>query len=247
MDIFAGTIDSGTQLSKELWSYKVQLDPAVKWAPGAHVHIGLPGFRDGDTPNKALVRHMSAASLTADGYLEFITRVPETPSVFKATLRSLHAGDRVSVFKIGSVLHLEDQAPMVFLSMGVGIAAYYPLWRLQAAKQAESVKQANGDVAKQIVVSLQVGKADETALKDRAEAINADIDYRWAVGRKDYGDGLKAILADETLHDKAVFTVVGSYAFVQDSIRSLLASGISAERIIVDMAPPKRETLFASL
>lgn len=82
MDIFAGTIDGGTQLSKELWAYKVKLDPAVTWTPGAHVHIGLPGFRDGDTPNKALVRHMSAASLTDDGYLEFITRVPAEPSLF---------------------------------------------------------------------------------------------------------------------------------------------------------------------
>lgn len=241
MDIFAGTIDGGTQLSKELWAYKVKLDPAVTWTPGAHVHIGLPGVRDGDTPNKALVRHMSAASLTDDGYLEFITRVPAEPLLFKSTLRGLHEGDGVSVFKIGSVLHLEDKAPMVFLSMGVGIAAFYPLWRLQVAKEA------NGDAVAQTVVSLQVGKADETALKDRAEAIGGGIDYRWAVGRKAYGEGLQAILADSKLHDEAVFTVVGSHAFVTDSIRTLLAAGVPAERIVVDMAPPKRETLFAAL
>lgn len=50
MDIFAGTIDGGTQLSKELWAYKVKLDSSVTWAPGAHVHIGLPGFATATRP-----------------------------------------------------------------------------------------------------------------------------------------------------------------------------------------------------
>lgn len=247
MDIFTGSIDGGTQLSNELWAYKIQLDDSVTWAPGSHVHIGLPGFRDGDTPNKALVRHMSAASLVEDGYLEFITRIPKTPSLFKSTLHGLQAGDAVSVFKIGSVLQVVDKAPMVFLSMGVGIAAYYPLWRILATKQRETVMQDGQKVPQQTVVSLQVGKADETVLRERAEAIGGTIDYRWAVGRKAYGEGLQAILANGMLRDTAVFTVVGSYTFAQDSIRTLLAAGVPKQRIMVDMAPAKRETFFASL
>ena len=98
------------------------------WEEGSHTHIGLVGFDEGEQPNKNWIRHMSIMTLPDENKVGITTRVPGSSSEFKNKLSELNIGDEVVLFKIGSRMILRrDNRPVIFLSMGVGIATMRPV------------------------------------------------------------------------------------------------------------------------
>ncbi len=68
----------------------------LTWEPGAHVHVAIPGFNEGDQVRRELVRHMSVSTLPEEGYLGFTTRLDSSDSLFKPSTRRKRSARRSS-------------------------------------------------------------------------------------------------------------------------------------------------------
>lgn len=235
MEIYQVKIEQIIPLTDEIFEFRLSRPEGVHWTPGAHMHVGLPGFRDGAEPDKGLVRHMSVYNTQEQGYLSFVTRIPAQPSRFKEQLSEMKEGDSLSVFKLGAVLRLMPEQPMVFISMGIGMAAFAPM--LTACTQQGLGRQSR-------IVSLSVARPEEQVFRTRLEALQApEIELCWAQSRAEFLEALQALLRRPEL-SQAHYYVVGSDEFIRAQIGVLLAAGVEASRIILDKKEEKRIGFF---
>ncbi len=198
------------------------------WIEGAHTHIGLIGFDEGDTPNKNWVRHMSIITLPEENLIGFTTRIKENPSEFKDKLAKLLIGDEIILFKIGSRMYLRrENRPIVLISMGVGIATMRPIIHKFIEDQTNIPR----------VVNININATDDFVYRNELDKL-LSVAYHndWLSSRRDFYDLLNHV----TEQTNGIFYVVGSDTFLVEVINFLRSKGISDQSILID----KKEEQF---
>ena len=199
------------------------------WMEGAHTHIGMLGFDEGETPNKAWVRHMSIMTLPEDNKIGITTRVYPPFSEFKGKLSGLQAGDEVVLFKVGSRMYLRrEEKSVVLVSMGVGIATMRPLIK-SFMKDQTGIRE---------LTSLTIDSSETFIYKNELDQLyNPKLTKYFAGTRKEFFEMLNVISEDID----AYYYVVGSDDFLKDIIKYLKNKNIPENYILLD----KKEELLA--
>ncbi len=194
------------------------------WDEGAHMHVGLPGFEDGEG-NKQLVHHLSIITLPMEGTIAFTTRIRGELSEFKAALNQLSVGDRVTIFKIGSRIKLRrENRPITFLTMGVGIASIRPLiWAWINDKEGvPSVTNLNIDSSGEFLY-----------LQDLKKQESENLCNFWVLSRDEFYAKMDEICKDPSM----IYYVIGSDAFLQTVVPKLQDCNVKKEDIMLDKKP----------
>lgn len=201
-------------------TYLLEKPSDFTWLEGAHTHIGIMGFDQGEQPNKDLVRHMSIITLPEENKIGFTTRISEPMSEFKERLSKLHVGDDVILFKIGSRMFLwREDKRVVLLSMGVGIATMRPLiYRfLEDRTHITDVISINVNSAKDFIYKKELTKFECSSYHNY-----------WIDSRSDF----YKVLDEVSNKDSSIYYIVGSDDFVKEVIRNLKNKGIFSNIII---------------
>ncbi len=211
------------QEAADTFTYFFEKPADLTWEEGSHTHIAMLGFDAGSMPDRDLVRHMSLATLPQENSLGITTRIPREPSTFKTMLSEMKVGDEAIIFKIGSKLALRRKdRPLVFLSMGVGIAAFRPVI-LAYTGNPDHIPQ---------LINVNVDSSGTFIFKEELEALESPTYHNyWHSSRLEFYAGLKD-LAQE-LSD-AIYYVVGSDFFIKDVIAALRAEQVGDQDIIID-------------
>ncbi len=238
MEVYEARIKEIKPVTGDIVSFYLEIPAGVRWEAGAHMHVGLPGFQNGELTDKELVRHMSIVTRPEDQVIGFTTRIPENASRFKHALSKMCVGDILYLFKIRSIMKLQAEGiPMVVLSMGVGITSVYPL-----------ILQYREESGKKNLTSLHVSKPEEHLYREILEKNKAEgICLLWADSRNAYQEELEKILASLRDVPGAVFYIVGSDQYLQDMIKVLHQKGITDVQIIIDKKEEKRLAFFETL
>lgn len=203
-------------------TYLLERPAGFTWQEGARTHLGLPGFNAGDKPNRALVRHLSIASTPEEDVVAITTRLPAPCSEFKRVLQTLEVGTEVALFKTGSHLPLERAGRSIhLLSQGVGLATF----RAHAVAYLRDSSQIRG------LHSLNVASPGEALYADvfrpRPEQ---NFTATLVHDRHTFQAEARALARDRD----ALFYVVGSDAFLMQTVALLLAQGVAAGRVRLD-------------
>lgn len=194
----------------------------INWLEGAHTHIGLIGFDEGELPNKNWVRHMSIMTLPEDNKIGFTTRLLPPLSQFKEKLSDLRIGDEVILFKIGSRMFLRrENKRLVLLSMGVGITTMKPLIHrfLKDDAQISGLININVNSTKDFVYRKELDSLQSSKYKNH-----------WMDSRSKFYETLNQVSEQED----AIYYVAGSDEFVKDVIKHLKNKNVADENIIID-------------
>lgn len=205
-------------------TYLLERPKDFTWREGAHTHVGLIGFDEGEKPNKSLVRHMSIMTLASEDSIGFTTRITSELSEFKRRLIELNIGDEVILFKIGSKMYLRRMSkPLVFLSMGVGIATMRPLIK-------EFVNDNEGIPS---ITNINVDSTGEFIYKkelDELSSSNSNYKNYWLNSRISFYEALNQLPNPKD----SIYYVVGSDLFVLNVVYNLRDKGVSSNNILID-------------
>lgn len=232
MQMFWTKINKIVDESPEVKTYYFDLPEGFTWEEGAHTHIGLKGFNEGEKPNRALVRHMSFCTLPSENIIGITTRIKEQCSEFKAFLRTHKVGDEVALFKIHSNVPLRRENKNIYLlSSGVGLATFRPLVMTYLANQEAipNIHSLNIDSSKDLLypdIFTSVPEKNFTA-----EVVHNRIDYYEAV---------KNLSADVD----GLYYIVGSDEFIMQTLEVLQVAGIKPEQISLDKRQMQLEKFF---
>ena len=202
------------------------------WIEGAHTHIGLIGFDEGELPNKNWVHHMSIMTLPEDNKIGFTTRIQPPCSEFKEKLSELHIGDEVILFKIGSRMSLRrENKPIVLVSMGVGIATMRPLIHRFLSDSAQIP----------LLFNINVNSTKEFVFQNELEPLqNSYYKNYWINSRSKFYETLDTV----TEQKNPIYYVVGSDEFVKDVIRYLKNKKIDEDHILIDKKEEMKANYF---
>lgn len=218
--------------AKDTKTYLLEKPEELIWEEGAHTHIGLIGFDEGDKPNKSLVRHMSIMTLPNEEGIGFTTRLPKNTSEFKEKLKELKVGEEVVLFKVACRMQLRHcNRPLIFLSMGVGIATIRPLI-YQFLKNSQDIPY---------IMNINVDSSKEFIYKNELDRLVKD-------NYKNYWMDSRAVfyetVAQLTEEDKPIYYIVGSDEFLKDMILRLRDKNVEDMDIIVDKREESVKALF---
>lgn len=198
-------------------TYYLKRPSEIDWIEGSFMHITF----DGVEPSPETVRHMSILTLPEEDTIAFTTRIDHDTD-FKQKLSKLTVDDHLVMFKIHSHLGLRRiDKPLVFLSMGVGVATLRPLFKAYQ-KNKEGIPS---------ITHLSID-TDQPYLFEN-EIKGEQVQHLYVNNRQDYYNRLK-----ETVNPDALYYVVGSDQFMKDSIKALKEEGIQSDQILID----RRET-----
>lgn len=214
--------------TSEIKTYLLDIPEGYTWTEGAHVHLGLKGFNEGNQPNKNLVRHMSISTLPSENAIGITTRIKELCSEFKTILRDLNIGDEVAIFKTHSNLPLKRENKNIYLlSSGVGIAPFRPLV-LDYFEHPENIPH---------VYSLNVDSSKEYLFTNIFKTNSSkNFTAQFVDNRNDYYEQVKKFATDQD----GYFYIVGSDEFLKQHIELLMTEGIKPSQIIIDKPERKR-------
>lgn len=208
--------------TSDVKTYYLNLPEGFIWEEGAHTHMALKGFNEGEKPNRGLVRHMSICTLPREQTIGITTRIKELCSEYKAILRRLGVGDEVALFKTNSNVPLKRVNKNVYLlSAGVGIATFRPL-ALEYFERADQIKK---------IHSLNIDSSRDFLFTDIFKN-NPDKNFisEFVDNREDYYDQVKNLATDKD----GLFYIVGSDEFIRENIDILFEQGIKPEQIMLD-------------
>jgi ferredoxin--NADP+ reductase len=209
-------------------TYYLEKPEDFTWDEGAHTHIGLIGYDEGELPNKEWVRHMSIMTLPSENKIGITTRVPGSTSEFKKKLSELQAGDEVKLFKIGSRMSLKrEDRPIILLSMGVGISTLRPI-----------ILAYNKDKAKvPSIINMNIDSSGKFIYKEELDLLaNESYKNYWMAARQSFYEKLQEIMKTEN----AIYYIVGSDIFIKEVIQHLRSANVKDVDIIID----KKEVNF---
>lgn len=218
--------------AKDTKTYLLEKPEDFSWVEGAHTHIGLIGFDEGERPNKGWVRHMSIMTLEEDKKIGFTTRLVSPCSEFKEKLSALSVGDEVVLFKIGSKMFLRrEDKPIVLLSMGVGIATMRPL--------IYSFIKDNSHIPS--LININVDSSKDFVYHSELDGLcNSSYKNYWLGSRSEFYKELEGVSAIED----ALYYVVGSDEFIKDVIKTLKTKEIPVEHIFIDKKDEMQAEFF---
>lgn len=233
MQIYWTKINKIINETSEIKTYFFDLPEGFTWEEGAHTHLGLKGFNEGDKPNKGLVRHMSICTLPHENAVGITTRIRKNCSEFKSILKNLTIGDEVALFKIHSNVPLKrENKKLYLLSQGVGIATFRPLV-LKFLEKPDNIKH---------IHSLNIESSKQFLFIDVFKsAFEKNFTAQYVDNRNDYYDELRKLAQDQ----EGIFYVVGSDEFILQNIHTLREKGISQEQIILDKRQQQLDKFFS--
>jgi ferredoxin-NADP reductase len=208
--------------TSEVKTYLLELPEDFTWEEGAHTHLALKGFNDGDAPNKSLVRHMSISTLPHENVVGITTRIKELCSEFKSILKTLEVGDEMALFKIHSNVPLKRENKNIYLlSSGVGIATFRPivLTYLENQENVTSVTALNVDSSKEFLFT-------DIFTSDASKNFTAN----YVESRENYYAEADKLAKDPN----GLYYVIGSDEFIHQNIELLFKNGITREQIVLD-------------
>lgn len=222
MQIYWTKINKIIEETPEVKTYLLDCPENFTWEEGSHVHFALKGFKDGDKPNRNLIRHMSISTIPQENVIGITTRIKEQCSEFKSILLNLEVGDEVAIFKIHSNVPLKRADKNVYLlSSGVGLATFRPLV-LDYFERADNVNQ---------IHSLNIDSSKDFLFPTIFEsAVDKNFTAQFVDNRKDYYKEVKKLVADKD----GLFYIVGSNEFLLQNIAVLREQGIKPEHIMLD-------------
>lgn len=229
MQIYWTKINKIIDETPEVKTYFLEKPEGFTWEEGAHTHLAMKGFNEGEKPNKSLVRHMSICTLPHEGSVGITTRIRKNCSEFKSILKGLQIGDEVALFKIHSNVPLKRENKNIYLlSAGVGIATFRPLVLtfLERPDYVKGIHSLNIDSTKQYLFTDVFQSSPDKNFT--AQFVN---------NRKDYYDEVAKLAQDQD----GLFYVVGSDDFIIQNIHLLREHGIQQNQIVLD----KREQQLA--
>lgn len=233
MNIYWTKINKIIDETNEIKTYLLDIPEGFTWEEGAHTHLAMKGFNEGEKPNKGLVRHMSISTLPNEQVIGITTRIKEQCSEFKSILKSLNIGDEVALFKIHSNVPLKrENKNLYLLSSGVGIATYRPVVStyLQDQTDVTSVYALNVDSSEQYLFT-DVFTSDATK--------NFTAEY--VASRADYYAQVEKLAVDKD----GLYYVIGSDEFLHQNIELLMNNGITREQIILDKRAQFMDRFFS--
>ena len=233
MNIYWTKINKIIDETNEIKTYLLDIPEGFTWEEGAHTHLAMKGFNEGEKPNKGLVRHMSISTLPNEQVIGITTRIKEQCSEFKSILKSLNVGDEVALFKIHSNVPLKrENKNLYLLSSGVGIATYRPVVStyLQDQTDVTSVYALNVDSSEQYLFT-DVFTSDATK--------NFTAEY--VASRADYYAQVEKLAVDKD----GLYYVIGSDEFLHQNIELLMNNGITREQIILDKRAQFMDRFFS--
>ncbi len=203
-------------------TYLLEKPADFTWIEGAHTHIALPGFDEGEMPNKNMVRHMSIITLPQENKIGFTTRILVAPSEFKEKLSKLCPGDELILFKIGSRMSLRREGrPIVLLSMGVGIATMRPLIHgfVQDKTGIPGLTNINVNSSKAFIYKTELERLDNSCYQNH-----------WLNSRSKFYEELDRV----SEQSDAIYYIVGSDEFIKEVIKFLRSKKIEDSSILID-------------
>ena len=229
---YPATIERIEDMGPGVRAFYCAVPVGFAWEPGAHAHVGLPGFQEGGKPHRELVHNMSIFTLPSEGQVGFVTRLDRSGSDYKRVLAGCGAGDTLTFFREGCGLGLaRDGRPVVLLSQGIGMAPLRPLLHAAAADMTGIPQLTSINVCD---VDEPVFAADLAPLAGGALAVS-HVRHRGA-----FEEAVRA------LPDPAgtSFTVIGGDDFVRSTIALLRGLGVADADIAVDRNESHRRPLF---
>lgn len=214
-----------TELVKEspdTYTFKFAVPENIKWTAGGYAHFVSSDLQNGAKFNKGLLRELSIMSHPGENFIGFTTRIRQNPSEFKNTILNLKVGDEIRVFKIGN--HFKKQEidkPIVFISMGVGIATFRPLI-LEYLKNGPQTLP---------VTNINVDRTGNFIYQNELEALPAEkIENVFVTNRDDlYAEIKQCIDSSEN-----TYYIVGSKEFNKTIGDYLLENNVSNKAIVFD-------------
>ena len=221
---------------KNVYTYTLEKPGDLNWDEGTSFHLALPGYDEGEEVNKKLVHHLSINTLTDEGNIRFTTKIPIRKSIFKKTLAKLKKGDTVSIFKFESHMALRrEDMPIVLLSQGLAMSTMRPL--------IKRFEQDNEGIPE--LISLNVNSKDTHLYEADFENVDGSLFVKyWLDSRTDYLEKIKDLAIEKK---DAYYYIVGSEAFVLDSLYILKDNGISSDQLIIDKDDEKRDIVLKTL
>lgn len=206
----------------EVKTYLVDIPDGYTWEAGAHIHLGLKGFNEGEKPNRGLVRHMSISTLPRENAIGITTRIREQCSEFKSILRGLQVGDEVAVFKTHCNVPLKRENKNIYLlSSGVGLATFRPIV-LEYLERPDNINQ---------IYSLNIDSSKNYLFKNIFTTDHSkNFTAKFVDNRKDYYEAVNNLAADNA----GLYYIVGSDEFLKQNIEVLLENGIQPDQIMLD-------------
>jgi len=196
------------------------------------MHVGLPGFDEGELPNKDMVRHMSIMTLPGENKIGFTTRVLPSLSEFKEKLSKLHIGEEVTLFKVGSRMFLRrENRPIVLISMGVGISTMRPLIY-------GFIKDKAGIPG---LININVNSSRAFVYKPELDKLeNSFYQNYWLDSRTSFYEELDKA-SDQS---DAIYYIVGSDIFIKEVIKFLKSKEIEESSLLIDKKEEKSANYY---
>lgn len=222
MKIYWTKISKIVDEAPEVKTYYLGLPEGFTWEEGAHTHLAMKGFNEGNKPNRGLVRHMSICTMPHEKTIGITTRIRELCSEYKTILRTLKVGDEVALFKTYTNVPLKrENKPVYLLSAGVGIATFRPL-ALEYFERSEGISHMH---------SLNIDSGRDFLFTDifktdpKKNFVSEFVD-----NREDYYERVKELATDKD----GLYYIVGSDEFIKQCIDLLFEQGIKADQIMLD-------------
>lgn len=205
----------------ETFTFKFAVPENIKWKLGTYAHF-LATDLEGNKPFKEnLVREISIMSHPNENYIGFTTRIRSNASDFKRALGKLQVGDKIRIFFFGSHIKLpKTKTPVVFISMGVGIATFRPFIKELLEKYSETT-----------ITNINIERSGKFVYQDELSTLPADkVKNVLVSSRKELYASI-----DKTLSNKDnVYYVVGSKQFNKDIGKYLKQNNVDKKSIRFD-------------
>lgn len=206
----------------DTYTFKFTVPSTSKWLPGGYAHFVCSTLKNGEKFKKELLRELSIMSHPSEKLMGFTTRIRQNPSVFKQKMLQLKVGDEIRVFKIGNHFKKqESEKPIVFISMGVGIATFRPLI-LEYLKNAPQTLP---------ITNINIDRSGAFIYQNELEGLPAEkIENVWVTNRTDLYAGINQCIENAG----NIYYIVGSKEFNKAIGDYLLEKYVSEKDIIFD-------------
>lgn len=203
----------------DTYTFKFIVPDKIKWEPGAYAHFLNNDLSKGQKMSKSAVREFSIMTHPEEKILGFTTRIRQDASDFKKGLLELKQGEAIRMFKMGNHLKNKNQdKPIVFISMGVGIATFRPfiLEYLKDASYNKLITNINIDRSGKYIYEHEfekntTGRLKNVYVSNRADFYlsidhcikNTDSTY-FVVGSKEFNTAVGNYLKDKEVAESDI-------------------------------------------
>jgi ferredoxin--NADP+ reductase len=206
----------------DTYTFKFKAPENIKWTAGSYAHFLGSDLQNGKKLDKELVRELSIMSHPDEEFIGFTTRIRQNPSKFKQTMLNIKVGDKIRLFKVGNHLNKQNtDKPIVFISMGVGIATFRPLILdyIKNSTSSLSITNINIDRSGNFVYQKELEKLPENK-----------INNIFVLNRNELHSAIKQCINNK----ENIYYVVGSTEFNKSIGDYLVENNISTKAIIFD-------------